>query len=92
MDERCELCERKGVPLTRHHLIPKARGGKDGPTVWLCPDCHALLHQMYDECEITRRLASVDVLRADERLMKDVRFVARQPATRRLTVRRHRRR
>lgn len=27
-----------------HHLIPQAKGGTLGPTVWLCSTCHDIVH------------------------------------------------
>ncbi len=30
----------------RHHIVPQAFGGKDGPEVSLCSDHHACLHQV----------------------------------------------
>lgn len=36
MDPICPLCLRpipEGVPQSLHHLIPKLKGGKGGPTV-----------------------------------------------------------
>lgn len=32
--------------LNRHHVIPQAYGGVDGPTVTLCDTHHATLHQI----------------------------------------------
>ncbi len=46
--EWCPFC---GRPSTnRHHIVPRSRGGKDGPTVTVCglgnaSGCHGLLHQ-----------------------------------------------
>jgi hypothetical protein len=90
--QSCELCERAQVLLTRHHLVPRSRGGARMDTVQLCPDCHGILHQLYSEREIAARLSTIEALRADERLMRSVRWIARQPSTRRVTLRRHRRR
>jgi hypothetical protein len=47
---RCRVC-RAVVPLTfeqQHHTIPRAAGGRDGPTVSLCAGCHHDLHRVAD--------------------------------------------
>jgi 5-methylcytosine-specific restriction endonuclease McrA len=88
----CQLCERGPIELTRHHLVPRSRGGAKGDAAMICPDCHGMLHQLYGEKEIAVRLSTLSALRADERLMKSVRWIAKQPVSRRVTVRRHKRR
>lgn len=45
--EGCAFC---GRPVqSRHHIVPRSQGGKDGPTVTVCGfgnegGCHGLLH------------------------------------------------
>ena len=43
MSSFCCVCGRTG-PLHAHHVIFRSQGGEDGPTVPLCPDCHAHVH------------------------------------------------
>jgi hypothetical protein len=42
----CGEAGREGKPLHAHHLIPKARGGKNviRNGIALCPDCHRIRH------------------------------------------------
>ncbi|MEC8041914.1 MAG: HNH endonuclease, partial [Pseudomonadota bacterium] len=43
----CPLCERPippEVPQSRHHLLPKLKGGKGGATVLLHHICHKEIH------------------------------------------------
>lgn len=52
----CWVCESKfsdsGGPVENlrheHHVIPRAAGGTDGPTVSLCDTHHSLLHKIAD--------------------------------------------
>lgn len=88
----CELCQRAPVELTRHHLIPRSRGGKSGPIAMICPDCHGSIHQLYDERTLQTLFPTVKVMLEDERIAKAVKFIARQPATRRITQARPKRR
>lgn len=43
----CAFCGRRATQ--RHHIVPRSRGGKDGPTVTVCgfgnsSGCHGKLH------------------------------------------------
>ncbi len=64
----CPLClhgyERRA--LTKHHLVPKCRGGV--ATVLLCRPCHRQLHATYTEKELERRYPTVEALVAAEEL------------------------
>ena len=35
-DGFCAICGRSDRPLNRHHIVPRSRGGEDGPTVVCC--------------------------------------------------------
>lgn len=39
----CWVCGKTG-PLQEHHIWMQAAGGTEGPTVDLCPTCHAAIH------------------------------------------------
>lgn len=79
----CPLCGRpipEGVPQSRHHLIPKLRGGKGGETVLLHHICHKEIHATLSEAELARAFATIDALRAHPRLAKFIAWVAKRPA------------
>ena len=59
----CEICERDWVPLTYHHLIPKAVHAKAlkrswhadhtlNSVAWLCRACHSFVHKMASNEEL----------------------------------------
>ena len=46
----CYVCEFNFSPiLHRHHIRPKSEGGANTQDnfVYLCPNCHSLVHQLY---------------------------------------------
>lgn len=81
-DPLCPLCGRPippGVPQSRHHLVPKLRGGKGGQTVLLHAICHAEIHATLTETELARNYCTIEALRAPPRLARFIDWVARRP-------------
>ncbi|WP_245924971.1 HNH endonuclease [Aliiruegeria haliotis] len=81
-DPICPLCGRPipaGARQSLHHLVPKLRGGKGGPTVRLHQICHNEIHATLTETELARSYATIDALRAHPRLAKFIAWVARRP-------------
>lgn len=81
-DPICPLCERPIPPDVRqslHHLIPKLRGGKGGPTVRLHQICHNEIHATLTETELARDFHTIEALRGHPRLAKFIRWVSRRP-------------
>ena len=95
-DPICPLCQRPippGVPQSLHHLIPKLKGGKGGPTVLLHDICHREIHASLTEAELARDYNTVEALRDHPRIAKFITWVAKRPPSFRSRVpgkRRHR--
>ena len=81
-DPVCALCLRP-IPAdadqSLHHLIPKAKGGRGGPTVLLHHLCHREIHATLSEGELARAYATPEALRAHPRLARFAAWVARRP-------------
>ncbi|WP_417524382.1 HNH endonuclease [Marinovum sp.] len=78
----CPLCGRpipKGARQSLHHLTPKLKGGKHGPTVLLHQICHNEIHATLTEAELARDFNTPEALRAHPRLARFIRWVAKRP-------------
>ncbi len=79
----CPLCGRPipaGVPQSRHHLVPRLRGGKGGETVLLHQICHNEVHASLSETDLARSYNTIAALQKHPRLAKFIRWVAKRPA------------
>lgn len=78
----CPLCDRPIPPRAKqsvHHLVPKLRGGKGGPTVLLHQICHNEIHATLSEADLARNYNTVAALRSHPRLAKFLAWVAKRP-------------
>ena len=78
----CPLCDRPippDVPQSHHHLIPKLKGGKGGPTILIHHICHKEIHATLSEAELARVYHSVEMLRGHPHLAKFFAWVAKRP-------------
>lgn len=54
IQDHCWICGRRFITAQppgnaneeRHHVLPRALGGEDGPLVSLCDSCHAKVHKL----------------------------------------------
>jgi hypothetical protein len=78
----CPLCLRPipdGVPQSRHHFVPKLRGGKGGATVLMHAICHREVHAALSEAELARAYNTPEALRTHPRLARFAAWVAKRP-------------
>ena len=57
---RCELCNRGVAQLTRHHLIPKQRGGKHSKVVLFCMACKDQIHLLFTNKELAKEYNTLE--------------------------------
>ncbi|WP_078059007.1 HNH endonuclease [Tropicimonas marinistellae] len=78
----CPLCGRPIPTHARqsvHHLVPRLRGGKGGPTVLLHQICHDQIHAALSETELARDYSTIASLRAHPQLARFVAWVSKRP-------------
>jgi 5-methylcytosine-specific restriction endonuclease McrA len=81
-DPICPLCDRPiphDVEQSRHHLIPKAKGGRNTETVLLHHICHKTIHRVLRESELTRNFNTIESLRAHPELCRFFHWVSKRP-------------
>ena len=82
MNPTCPICLRPippDVPQSLHHLIPKLKGGKGGPTVLIHHICHKEIHARFSEAELTRQFNTPEAIRGDPRMERFLAWIARRP-------------
>jgi hypothetical protein len=81
----CSLCGRAFAPdrLTKHHCLPRAKGGTREDVEMLCPQCHGMVHATYTNATLAALYPTIDRLRRAPELEKYIRWVRKQPPTRR---------
>lgn len=83
-----QLCRREVERYTVHHLVPRSRGGRFGPTARLCPTCHRQLHAMFSEATLAKELHSIELLRSNVQVAEYLRWARRQKSGTNFRVRR----
>lgn len=89
----CSLCGRPfaRVHLTRHHCLPREKGGTQEHVELLCSQCHGMVHATYTNRTLALQYASIEELRRAPELAKFLAWVRKQPPTRRKQNRSRRR-
>lgn len=98
----CELCQRTGLELTKHHLIPRKRHRRRSAQLrfdktemhtriaMLCRPCHSTVHATLDEKELEEVFNTVEALANHPEIAKFVNWVRKQPVDRKVAIKRPR--
>ena len=98
--DHCQLCGRSQLKLTRHHLIPKVTHRKKRTRkqhnretmlesiAWLCRPCHAQIHLVLTNQQMSEQFHSVEALKSVPEIRKFAEWVAKRPAGLKVTHRR----
>jgi hypothetical protein len=88
MDETtliCSLCERpfERKHLTKHHCLPRSRGGTPDDVALICSQCHGMVHATYTNTTLAGVYPTIEELRQAPELAPFLRWVRKQPPSRR---------
>jgi 5-methylcytosine-specific restriction protein A len=89
----CSLCGRsfQRRTLTRHHCLPRQKGGTTEDVELLCSQCHGMVHATYTNSTLAAIYPTITQLRRAPELAAFLRWVRKQPPTRRKQNRARRR-
>ncbi|CUS09685.1 unnamed protein product [Tuber aestivum] len=87
--DTCEICERTGVGITYHHLIPKSTHAKVlkrkwhpevmlNSVAWLCRSCHSTVHRCASNEVLAREYYTVALLLEREDIQRWRAYASRQ--------------
>jgi hypothetical protein len=81
----CSLCGRPFDPagLTKHHCLPREEGGTVEDVALLCSQCHGMVHATYTNTTLAVLYPTIAQLRKAPELSGFLRWVRKQPPTRR---------
>jgi hypothetical protein len=73
----CPICDRDLPSSERssHHLIPKLKGGKNGPTIDIHRICHSKIHSIFSESELANIYNTVDMLKSSSDIQSFIKWV-----------------
>lgn len=74
----CTLCGREVEHTTKHHLVPKEKGGKYGPTADLCQPCHRTIHNTFSNKELAQKYNTIENLQSAEALQKYLHWIRKR--------------
>lgn len=85
METNCSLCERpfERRQLTKHHCLPRQKGGTVDDVALLCPQCHGMVHATFTNSTLAAIYPSIAKLREAPELTAFLRWVRKQPPSRR---------
>ena len=89
----CALCGRAFDPrhLTKHHCLPREKGGTHEHVELICGQCHGMVHATYTNETLAKVYPTIGALRRAPELAAFLKWVRKQPATRRKKNRSRRR-
>ena len=77
----CVICDRElgdSKTISKHHLIPKSKGGKNTPTILIHNICHQKIHSVFTEKELRDEYHTVEKLKQHEEMQKFIKWVAKK--------------
>ena len=74
----CQLCKRDVQVITKHHLIPKQRGGKKSGFIEVCLSCKDMVHRLFTNKELEREYNTLEKLLSSEKVQRYIKWVRKQ--------------
>jgi 5-methylcytosine-specific restriction endonuclease McrA len=93
MSQQCGLCGRpfEDGKLTRHHCLPRQKGGTSDHIEMICSQCHGMVHATYTNQTLAAQYPTIEALRKAPELGPYLKWVRKQAPSRRKRNRSRRR-
>ena len=80
----CGLCGRgfSKSDLTKHHCLPRSKGGTSDDVSMICSQCHGMVHATYNNRTLAMVYSTIEELRRAPELAAFIKWVRKQPTTR----------
>ncbi len=81
----CGLCGRDfdRLALTKHHCLPRHKGGEQEDVALVCRQCHGMVHATFTNATLAALYPTIDKLREAPELEAFLKWVRKQPSSRR---------
>ena len=81
----CALCGRPfpAERLTKHHCLPRQKGGTSDDVELLCGQCHGMVHATFTNATLASLYPTIEDLRQAPELKPFLKWVRKQPPSRR---------
>ncbi|MEM1328853.1 MAG: HNH endonuclease [Bacteroidota bacterium] len=78
--ETCPICQRElgDINTSRHHLIPKSRGGTFEDTILIHNICHQKIHSVFTNRELETTYNTAESIREHEQMQKFIKWVRKR--------------
>ena len=76
----CPICTRPlgNKNISKHHLIPKSRGGKDSELIGIHNICHQKIHSVFTLKELRDEFNTIEKLVEHEEILKFIKWVSKK--------------
>ena len=80
----CALCGRPfpAACLTKHHCLPRQKGGNTEHVELICAQCHGMVHATYTNATLAQLYPTIEQLRSAPELVGFLKWVRKQPPSR----------
>lgn len=81
LEELCPICNRElgeDKNTSKHHLIPKSKGGKHTETILIHNICHQKIHSLFTEKELEKEYFTAEKLIAHEEMIKFIKWLSKK--------------
>lgn len=69
----CILCKREVEKLTKHHLVPKQKRGRE--TILVCIPCSKQIHALFSNKELKQKYNTLNKLNSSGKIKKWIKWV-----------------